>query len=584
MSQGTNNARENDRQRLSELCLDAGKPPDVRARLLLDVLHSNDDPDVQRAVLAELLRQAVRNPDDDVLRLMESYEQGLAELQQGPVRPATFLGPAPGDLPGPGPRVHVVSPDGQERFPTLHGRLDLARLGPGMTVYLDARGSMVLGSTGQTPQSGQEGTFVRLVDGPRLLEAALQNDRLVLHTAAPVREALARGELRPGDRLLVCPRRHVAFAVVPAPADYKHRFVDQGTMPEVIAERDIGRPHWVLDYLVQRLRVLLFRPDLLSSFDLRPRCAVLLTGPSGCGKTLTIRAFLHEFGRLLAERTGRSDLGSRVVRVKVAELLSEWLGRSDKNIEELFDDIHAIAGAEVETATGQQLRLPVVVVLEEVEGLARQRGRHEAVYDRILTTLLQRLDDPTEDLARLPLILISTTNRPDLIDAAMARRLGQQARFSRLDREGLAAVLGKKLRPHYPYAHGTTREDIIVCVSRWLFGPGGEAQGVVEITLDDGQELVKRRRDFLTGGLIEQAVAAAIDRTVLAAQQGNGVGLSEEALIDGLRHVLDSLADQLTPDNAGDYLDLPEDRRVRSLRRLRGRQAVLPASLEDLGN
>src|SRR5207249_7485357 len=140
-------------------------------------------------------------------------------------------------------------------------------------------------------------------------------------------------------------------------------------------------------------------------------------------------------------RTGRDDLGSRVVRVKVAELLSEWLGRSDKNIEELFDDIHAIAGAEVKSAKGERLRLPVVVILEEIEGLARQRGRQDTVYDRILTTLLQRLDDPTKDLTNLPLILLSTTNRPDLIDSAMQRRLGIHARFTRLDKEGLAAVL-----------------------------------------------------------------------------------------------------------------------------------------------
>jgi SpoVK/Ycf46/Vps4 family AAA+-type ATPase len=271
-----------------------------------------------------------------------------------------------------------------------------------------------------------------------------------------------------------------------------------------------------------------------------------------------------------------------VVRVKVAELLSEWLGRSDKNIEELFDDIHAVVDKEVETSTGERLKLPVVVILEEVEGLARQRGKHEAIYDRILTTLLQRLDDPTEDLSKLPMILISTTNRPDLIDSAMARRLGRLAKFTRLDREGLAEVLATKLRPHYPCAAGQTREGILEHVSRWLFGPAGDAQGGVLITLDDGQELIRRRRDFLTGGLVEQAVAAAIDRVVLDAEDGaSGAGLSEEVLAEAFAGVLDGLAEQLSAENASDHVDLPENRRVKSVRRLRGLKGLLPLEGTD---
>ena len=229
------------RHRLSEICLDPARPPEARARMLLDVLLQNADPTMQEAVLTDLLRQATPSKEAEAQRLIEAYEQALAELQSGPVRPATFLGPAPGDLPAPGQRVHVVSPDGQERYPLLTSRVKLADLEPGMTVYLDAKGSVVLGSTGLLPRTGQEGTFLRKVEGEGLLEAHVQNDRLVVHTAAPVREALANNELRAGDRLLVCPRRQVAFAVVPPPADYRHRFVEKTKAPEVVAGRDIGK-------------------------------------------------------------------------------------------------------------------------------------------------------------------------------------------------------------------------------------------------------------------------------------------------------------------------------------------------------
>jgi SpoVK/Ycf46/Vps4 family AAA+-type ATPase len=235
----------------------------------------------------------------------------------------------------------------------------------------------------------------------------------------------------------------------------------------------------------------------------------------------------------------------------------------------------------------------VVVILEEVEGIARRRGGQDAaVYDRILATLLQRLDDPTDDLAQLPLVLISTSNRPDLIDSAMCRRLGLQARFTRLDRAGLAAVLDKKLKSNYPYpplAGSTPREvraRLLADVVEALFGSGEDAHALIEVTLRGGRKLVKRRRDFLTGGLVEQAVATAIDRTVAdAAECAEGaVGLTAEAVREALRQHIDALADNLTADNAADYLDLPENARVAAVRRLRPGGSGLPYLLSDLDN
>jgi ATP-dependent 26S proteasome regulatory subunit len=582
------------RNQLSTVLLDPKKPAEVRAKVLLDVLHSNEEPNLQQAVVTDLLRQvAARDPETQVLQMMEHYEQALAELEHGPVRPATFLAEAPDGPPSPLPRAHVVTPDGQERFPAIHGRVPVRDLRPGMTVYLDSRGAVLLSATTTVPRVGQEGTFLRQVRDTTLVEAVLQNERLMLYAAAPVLDAIAAGKLKNGDRVLLCPRRQVAFGVVPPEHDYEFRFVDRSRVPEVEIERDIGRPHWILDHMLRRLRILLFRPDLLQRFDLRPRFSALLTGPSGCGKTLTICAFLSVFQKLLAKHTGRKDLGSRVVRVKVAELLSEWLGKTDKNIEELFNDIQAIAATEVETTRGNRVQLPVVVILEEVEGLARRRGGNDAaVYDRILTTLLQRLDGPTDDLGKLPLFVLSTSNRPDLIDSAMARRLGVQARFTRLDREGLAAVLDKKLKPHYPYAPvagiaaGEVRGKIIEQVTTWLFGKGEGAETMVEIALRDGRKVMKRRRDFLTGSVVDQAIARAIDQAVSTAAENGALdaGLTAEVVIEALRQHIDSLADTVTADNAADYLDLPENAEIETLRRLRSSKGQLPFYLTDLTN
>jgi SpoVK/Ycf46/Vps4 family AAA+-type ATPase len=220
----------------------------------------------------------------------------------------------------------------------------------------------------------------------------------------------------------------------------------------------------------------------------------------------------------------------------------------------------------------------VVVILEEAEGIARRRGEFDGgIYDRILGTLLQRLDDPTDDLAQLPVILITTSNRPELIDSAMWRRLaGTRAFFGRLDREGLTAVLRKKLRPHYPYAtcNGHSPEQlraaVIDQVTAWLYSPNGDDGGLVEITFRDGKKATHYRRDFLTGAVIEQAIASAIDQAVFRAEAGHeDAGLSAAGLMEALRRHTDGLADNLTSHNVADYLNLPDHAAVASVRRLR---------------
>src|SRR5262249_21186758 len=140
--------------KLSELLLDPKRPVEVRAKMLFDILQNNE-PILQQAVLAELLQQLpAKKPEDEILKLMECYEQALAELEQGPVRPATFIAAAEGDLPGPTARAHVITPDGHERYPTLHPKVSLADLKPGMTIYLDPKGTVVLGAARSLPRVG----------------------------------------------------------------------------------------------------------------------------------------------------------------------------------------------------------------------------------------------------------------------------------------------------------------------------------------------------------------------------------------------------------------------------------------------
>jgi len=567
--------------KMVSMLLSSEKPLEVRANLLLGILQSGDP--AMLAIAKGLLgKMESAAPAAELDELKSRLQQALAELEQGGVRPSTFIGKADGELPGPKPRAQVVTPDGQLRFPFLREGVKLDDLCPGMTAYLDAKGAVILGYSQMIPKVGPQAQFVRQLPGTEQIEVSVRDEVVTLYASSAILDAVSDGELKRGDKVLICPQRQFAFHKIPADTDRHHRFVDRNHLPNVHPGRDIGNPHPCLGWLCHRTRVLLFRDDLRQRFAQRPRVSLLMTGPTGSGKTLTIKAFLTMFAQMLRERTGLEDMESRVIRVKMSEHLSEWLGRSDKNFDQLFDDIQALASEQIETATGERIQLPVTVIFEEVEGIARRRsdGDHDGAsgaMDRILGTLLQRLDDPLDEMSKLSLILISTSNKPEMIDSAMQRRLGAKvACFKRLDRDGLAAVLSKKIKPDYPFAacNGTPqerlREQLIDEVVAALFSPANEPSPLVELTLRDGQKIERYSRDFLTGALIEQALTDAIDQLISYAEKSgrDDVGLDGGTLTDCLQRQIEVLAENIVPFNAGDYVDVPEHTQVAHVRRI----------------
>jgi hypothetical protein len=247
-----------------------------------------------------------------------------------------------------------------------------------------------------------------------------------------------------------------------------------------------------------------------------------------------------------------------------------------------------LAGQKHKLADGREIQLPVVLVLEEVEALGKRRGNEVGdVYDRVIGMLLQRLDDPTDMLSKLPIFILASSNRPELIDSALVRRLGGvKASFPRLDRASFAAVLGKKIWTGFPCAsHNGTPPDklrhrLIQQMTALLYGPNCD-QGQVQLTFRDGSKIVKYRRDFLTGAVVEQAVANAIDRLAYetAFHGDSHHGLSVAELAQSFYQVVDSLAGNLTAFNAIDYVDLPDQASVAHVCRLPQTEGWLPLTL-----
>jgi transitional endoplasmic reticulum ATPase len=156
---------------------------------------------------------------------------------------------------------------------------------------------------------------------------------------------------------------------------------------------DVGDMVEVKETLTESVLWPLTYPDTFARLGVSPPHGVLLYGPPGCGKTYLVKAIAG---------TGRAN----VLSVKGAELLSKWVGESERAVRELFRRAREAA--------------PTLVFLDEVDALAPIRGQASdgGTTDRVVAALLTELDG-VESLRNV--VVIGATNRPDLIDPALLR-------------------------------------------------------------------------------------------------------------------------------------------------------------------
>jgi transitional endoplasmic reticulum ATPase len=178
---------------------------------------------------------------------------------------------------------------------------------------------------------------------------------------------------------------------------------------------DVGDMAEVKQTLTESVLWPLTYPDTFARLGVQPPRGVLLYGPPGCGKTYLVKAIAG---------TGKAN----VLSVKGAELLSKWVGESERAVRELFRRAREAA--------------PTLVFLDEVDALAPIRGQATdgGTTDRVVAALLTELDG-VESLRNV--VVIGATNRPDLIDPALLRpgRLERLVFVPPPDAEARTAIL-----------------------------------------------------------------------------------------------------------------------------------------------
>ena len=174
--------------------------------------------------------------------------------------------------------------------------------------------------------------------------------------------------------------------------------VEPSAMREVLIRKpnvrwdDIGGLDDAKRSLKEMVEMPLKEPHIFREVGINAPKGVLLTGPSGTGKTLLAKAVVTE-------------CEANFISVKGPELVSKWVGESEKAVREIFKKAKQVA--------------PTVIFFDEFDSIAAVRGRSSnGVNDKIVNQLLTELDG-VEELTGVS--IIAATNRADLVDDALKR-------------------------------------------------------------------------------------------------------------------------------------------------------------------
>jgi transitional endoplasmic reticulum ATPase len=220
--------------------------------------------------------------------------------------------------------------------------------------------------------------------------------------------------------------------------------------------------------------------DQFDDLGIEPPRGVLLYGPPGTGKTLIAKAVA-------------SESGANFIPVRGPQLLSKWVGESERAVREIFRKARQVS--------------PSIIFFDEIDALAPARGTSSDshVIDNVLNQILTEMDG-LEELKDV--VVMGATNRPDIVDPALLRA----GRFDRLVYIGEPTL--------------EDRRKIITIHTQFMPLEGSNLEEIVGLTAGYTEEMLGELVENL--GKDTMVTAATLKAAIVPAKEGN-TGVSKGA-------------------------------------------------------
>jgi len=409
--------------------------------------------------------------------LVKAYEEKFNQIKEPPLLSAYVLRLSGGDL---APRECVVA-HGNQVLKVTTGTLETKDLKQGQYVWLHPKTYAIIAASQQLEQ-GIIGKIVDVYADKVVVTAGDGMERRVLELDRGIAD-----EIKIGYEVSLLPPSYEILEVRPS-SEIRDLFL--GETPN-IRYAGIGGLEGVIDRIRDVVELPYKEPELFAKIHLKPPKGVLLYGPPGCGKTLIGKAVATE-----------NDM--TFFNVKVADILSKWVGESENMIKALFRKARENA--------------PSIIFFDEFDALGTTRGQQDSagVQKNIIAQILSEMDG-IEQLKDV--YILGATNRPDMIDPALLRpgRFDEVIEIPRPDKKGARAIIDIYLTPDLPLQtafvaeHGS-KEKAIEAIKEALVEELYGDNKWVEFKLDpEAKESVKtiKRKDIVSGALVESIITTA---------------------------------------------------------------------------